>query len=170
VTPARARELAELRTGRLRLRAMTLADAPRVVKLYVDPRVNRHSPSGAPSVAQSRARLRESVAAWNRDGIGHWVVEHEGRLAGVTGVRPMELAGTTYWNVFYRFAPETWGQGIASEAVRAALQAARRQVPGRPFAARTRPSNEAAIRLAAAVGLRRAPELDRGGFVTFVGK
>ena len=162
-------DVTELSTCRLRLRAMTIADTARVVKLYADPRVNAHSPTGAPTESQSRARVRESVAAWNRDGIGHWVVEYDGRLAGVTGVRPMDLDGTTYWNVFYRFAPETWGMGIASEAVRAALHAARGHVPGRCFAARTRPTNEPAIRLAQAVGLIRAPELDRGGFVTFVG-
>jgi ribosomal-protein-alanine N-acetyltransferase len=160
---------AELRTGRLRLRAMTIADTARVVALFTDPRVNRHSPTGAPSAGESRMRVRESVAAWERDGIGHWVVEHEGRFAGVCGVRPIELAGTSYWNVFYRFAPETWGSGIASEAVRAGLQAARARVPGRRFAARTRPTNEPAIRLAEAVGLTRAPELDAGGFVTFAG-
>ena len=84
-------------------------------------------------------------------------------------MRPIVLAGATYWNVFYRFAPETWGRGIASEAVRAGLEAARVHVPGRRFAARTRPTNEAAIRLAEAVGLTRAPELDAGGFVTFAG-
>ena len=162
-------QIAELHTDRLRLRAMTIADTPRVVELFTDPRVHRHSPTGAPSAAESRARVRESVAAWQRDGIGHWVVEHEGRLAGVTGVRPTALAGATYWNVFYRFAPETWGRGIASEAVRAALRAAREHAPGRRFAARTRPSNEAAIRLAQAVGLTRAPELDGDGFVTLAG-
>jgi RimJ/RimL family protein N-acetyltransferase len=169
MTTARACQRADLRTTRLRLRAMTIADTARIVELYTDPRVNRHSPTGAPSAAESRTRVREAVAAWERDGIGHWIVEHEGRLAGVTGVRPAELAGSTYWNVFYRFAPETWGRGIASEALGAALRAAREQVPGRRFAVRTRPTNEAAIRLAEAVALTRAPELDSNGFVTFVG-
>jgi RimJ/RimL family protein N-acetyltransferase len=169
VTAARGGASAELRTERLCLRAMTLADTTRVVGLYVDPRVNRHSPSGAPTAAESRDRVRESVAAWARNGIGYWIVEHEGQLAGVTGVRPTELAGDTYWNVFYRFAPETWGRGIAVEAVRAAVPVARVHVPGRRFVARTRPGNEAAIRLALAVGLSRAPELDSGGFVTYAG-
>lgn len=169
MTTARARERADLRTERLRLRAMTIADTARVVELFTDPRVNRHSPTGAPTAAESRTRVRESVTAWERDGIGHWIVEHEGRFAGVAGVRPIVLAGATYWNVFYRFVPETWGRGIASEAVRAGLEAARVHVPGRRFAARTRPTNEAAIRLAEAVGLTRAPELDVGGFVTFAG-
>jgi RimJ/RimL family protein N-acetyltransferase len=162
-------DVADLRTARLRLRAMTVADTPRIVELFTDPRVNRHSPTGSPSAAESRIRVRQTVAAWERDGIGHWVVEYEGRLAGVAGVRPTQLAGAVYWNVFYRFAPETWGKGIASEAVRAALQAARERVPGRRFAARTRPTNEPAIRLAEAVGLARAPELDSGGFLTFAG-
>lgn len=160
---------AELRTERLLLRAPTLADMSRLVALSTDPRVNRHSPSGPPTVLQSRAAVRQSIAAWRRDGIGHWVVEHDGRLAGVTGVRPIELRGGPYWNVYYRFAPEMWGRGIASEAVRAALAAARDQLPGRPFVVRTRPANDAAIKLAQAVGLSRSPQLDADGFVIFSG-
>ena len=159
----------ELRTERLRLRAPTLADMSRVVALSIDPRVNRHSPSGPPTVEQSRVAVRTAIAAWDRDGIGHWLVENDGRLAGIAGVRPAELQGETYWNVYYRFAPETWGTGIASEAVRAALAAARDHVPGRPFVVRTRPTNEAAMQLAQAVGLTRAPRLDSNGFVTFAG-
>jgi ribosomal-protein-alanine N-acetyltransferase len=159
----------ELRTERLRLRAPTLADMARMVALSTDPRVNRHSPSGAPTVQQSRASVRDSIAAWRRDGIGHWLVEHDGRLAGIAGVRPIKLKGDLYWNVYYRFAPETWGMGIASEAVRAALTAARGHLPGRAFVVRTRPTNEPAIQLAQAVGLTRSPQLDADGFLTFAG-
>lgn len=161
--------LTELRTERLRLRAPTLADTARVVALSTDPRVNRHSPSGPPTEQASRAAARASITAWQRDGIGHWLVEHDGRLAGIAGVRPIELPGDVYWNVYYRFAPETWGRGIASEAVRAALAAARGHLPGRPFVVRTRPTNEPAIQLARAVGLTRSPPLDANGFVTLAG-
>jgi [ribosomal protein S5]-alanine N-acetyltransferase len=159
----------ELQTERLRLRAPTLADMSRMVALSTDPRVNLHSPSGSPTAEQSRVAVRTAIAAWDRDGIGHWLVECDGRLAGIAGVRPAELQGDTYWNVYYRFAPETWGRGIASEAVRAALAAARDHVPGRRFVVRTRPTNEAAIQLAQAVGLTRSPRLDSNGFVTFAG-
>jgi ribosomal-protein-alanine N-acetyltransferase len=141
----------------------------RVVALSTDPRVNRHSPSGPPTVQQSRAAVRDAIAAWRRDGIGHWLVESDGRLVGVAGVRPITVRGDTYWNVYYRFAPETWGRGIASEAVRAALAAAREHLPGRRFVVRTRPSNDPAIQLAQAVGLARSPQLDGNGFVTFSG-
>jgi RimJ/RimL family protein N-acetyltransferase len=159
----------ELRTERLRLRAPTLSDMSRLVALTTDPRVHRHSPTGPPTLQQSRAAIRESIAAWHRDGIGHWVVEYDGRLTGVTGVRPIEINDDRYWNVYYRFAPETWGKGIASEAVRAGLAAARAYRPGCRFVVRTRPTNEAAIKLAQAVGLTRSPPLDADGFVTFAG-
>jgi [ribosomal protein S5]-alanine N-acetyltransferase len=161
--------LTELRTERLLLRAPTLADTARVVALSTDSCVNRHSPSGPPSERASRAAARATITAWHRDGIGHWLVEYDGRLAGIAGVRPIELQGDVYWNVYYRFAPETWGRGIASEAVRAALTAARGHLPGRRFVVRTRPTNEPAIQLAQAVGLTRSPRFDADGFVTFTG-
>ena len=53
--------------------------------------------------------------------------------------------------------------------LRAALAAARDHVPGRRFVVRTRPTNDAAVRLAQAVGMTRAPGLDSNGFVTFAG-
>jgi ribosomal-protein-alanine N-acetyltransferase len=162
-------DVSELRTERLRLRVPTLADTSRVVALSTDPRVNRHSPTGAPTVEQSRAAVRDAIAAWRRDRIGHWLVEYDGRLAGIAGVRPVMVEGDEYWNVYYRFAPETWGKGIASEAVRAALAAARGHLPGRRFVVRTRPTNKPAMQLAQAVGLTRSPQLDGNGFVTFAG-
>ncbi len=164
-----AAELPELRTERLRMRPPTLSDVARVAALYGDPRVYQHDPAGAKSYTATEARVRADIAGWERDGIGYWIVELDGRLAGVAGVMPVTLPSGCFWNVYYRFAPETWGLGIASEAVRAALAQAREAVPGRSFVVRTRPRNVAAIRLAERLGLTRASELDGDGFVAWRG-
>ena len=58
-----AADAGELRTDRLRLRAMTLADTARVVDLYVDPRVNRHSPTGAPTPPA------DALTLWRNEGL-----------------------------------------------------------------------------------------------------
>jgi RimJ/RimL family protein N-acetyltransferase len=56
---------------------------------------------------------------------------------------------------------------LAVEAVREALRAAQEKEPSRPVVARTRPSNDAAKRLAESVGLSRREDLDEGGFAVF---
>lgn len=44
-------------------------------------------------------------------------------------------AGTTWWNLCYRFTPAAWGHGLAAELVTAALDAARAVDPDRPVVA-----------------------------------
>jgi ribosomal-protein-alanine N-acetyltransferase len=159
---------ADLRTDRLRLREITEVDVEAVVALSCDPRVNRHSPTGAPTLQQATGNARGFVEDWRRDGIGYWVVERGGRMIGIAGIKSATLDGEACWNLYYRFAPAAWGQGLAREAAVAALHVAGRLDPKRPVVVRTRPTNGAAARLARAVGMVRAPALDSHGFITFV--
>jgi ribosomal-protein-alanine N-acetyltransferase len=156
-----------VQTERLRLRKVSAGDVPGVVTLSCDPRVNEQSPSGPPTIEQAEATARGFVEDWQRDGLGYWIVEHGGQMVGVAGVRRAEFDGSEYWNLYYRFSPLVWGQGLAAEAARTAITVARQYAPGRPVLARTRPSNLPAARLALAVGMCRDPTLDSNGFITF---
>ncbi len=158
---------AELFTARLRLRRIAETDIEAVVAISSDPETNRHRPGGPPSRADSERIARSFIEDWRRDGIGYWVVEHEGAIVGMTGVRRTRRASLDYWNLYYRFSPTVWGTGLAGEAVRMAIAVARREAPDRVILARTRPDNEAAARLALAVGLRRAPAFDDGGLIAY---
>ena len=157
----------DLQTARLRVRRVTADDIPAVVALSCDPRVNAHSPSGPPTAERAAALAREFIEDWQRDGIGYWIAELSGEMIGIAGVKLVELAGCSYWNLYYRFSPTVWGQGLAAEAVRAALQVAHQRAPDRRVLARTRPSNDPAARLAIAVGMHREPDLDSDGFISF---
>jgi [ribosomal protein S5]-alanine N-acetyltransferase len=132
-----------------------------------DPRNYEHSLSGAPSDAESTALAREFVRDWERHGIGYWVVEHDGRLIGMAGVRPGVRGGRDYWNLYFRFVPEARGQGFAREAVEEAIRVAHSHEPRWPVLVWTRPANAPAARLAEAVGMTRAAELDADGFIVF---
>jgi ribosomal-protein-alanine N-acetyltransferase len=157
----------QLQTARLRLRRLTADDIPAVVALSCDPRVNAHSPTGPPTAEQAEALTRDFIEDWQRDGIGYWIVELSGDMVGIAGIRLVELDGNSYWNLYYRFSPGVWGQGLAAEAARAALEVAHQRAPARRVLARTRPSNGPASRLALAVGMHREPPLDSDGFLTF---
>jgi ribosomal-protein-alanine N-acetyltransferase len=146
-----------IHTTRLRLRKVTSQDIEAVASLSCDPRVNEHRPGGAPSREQAVQIAREFVEDWRRDGIGYWIVERDGTMVGLAGLKSAELMGADCWNLYYRFSPVVWGQGLAAEATRAALRVARHRDPQRHVVARTRPSNAPARRLALSIGMKREP-------------
>jgi len=83
---------------------------------------------------------------------------------GFCGIKPMKLHGMKVLNLFYRFTPAAWGQGLAGEAATAVAAWATRQVPDLPLIARVRPANVASQRVAARAGLIRAQHLDGAGY------
>jgi [ribosomal protein S5]-alanine N-acetyltransferase len=112
--------------------------------------------------------VQNFIEEWERNGFGYWVVEFEGVLVGIAGIRPVDFNGHRCWNLYYRFSPTVWGKGLAAEAAREALAAAHAQNAAMPIVARTRPTNEPAMRLAERVGMERRSDLDQDGFAVFV--
>ena len=164
--PARAPRIGtEIRTDRLLLRRPTDADASFVLALHSDPHAVAHNPADALSdLAGAHARLATWSEHW-KGGLGYWIVEEAppGRPIGVCGVKAVDLLGRPSWNLLYRFLPEVWGRGYATEAARASIEAAAQVDGSRPVVARIRPSNSASSRVAEAVGLVRRPDLDLDG-------
>jgi RimJ/RimL family protein N-acetyltransferase len=159
--------VSERRTARLRLRRVTEDDVDSVVSISTDPRTHRHSPTGTPTRAEAEGYVRRFAEDWDTHGLGYWIVEHEGRDVGLAGVKPSTIAGRPCWNMYYRFTPAVQGRGLAAEATREAIAAARGHTPEWPVVVRTRPGNGPAARLALAIGLDRRPDLDAPGFITF---
>jgi len=109
-----------LRTERLELDAMTLADAPIVLAEW-----------GVPEVARMTASFRTD---WTMDAVRDWIAARlqpgangigcairrasDGRLIGSVGM------GGNPPNLGYALGKEFWGQGYALEAARAFLTAA----------------------------------------------
>jgi ribosomal-protein-alanine N-acetyltransferase len=159
--------LSDRRTERLRLRRVQEGDVADLVRLSVDPRVNEHRPGGAPSEPEATRIVRGFISDWERTGFGYWVAEYHASIAGIAGVRPVTLGTHTCWNLYYRFAPEVQGRGLASEAAREAIRAAAEHTPGWIVVARTRPANAAAVKLALGIGMSRRADLDADGLITY---
>ena len=114
---------------------------------------------------------RDALAHWRAHGFGPWLVEAGGRPVGVleihytgpgvAGIEPHEI------EVGWVTAEDHRGQGIATEAGRAALEDAREHA--RPnhhgwLVAYIRPENEVSRRVATRLGLRHeADGLTRSG-------
>jgi ribosomal-protein-alanine N-acetyltransferase len=156
----------ELLTARLSLRRPTAADIDAIFEIHSDPRACIHNPSDRLTQHEGAEELYQRWnEQWERCGYGYWVVRRSGSdlQLGFCGIKPMELNGVKVLNLFYRFAPSAWGQGLAGEAAPAVAAWASRQVPDLPLIARVRPANVASQRVAIRAGLTRAGHLDTTG-------
>jgi [ribosomal protein S5]-alanine N-acetyltransferase len=145
-----------LRTARLILRPMDVADASDLHRQWNDPGVGRFLWDGRPV---TRERVDEVIAASGADfaarGFGLWTIRlaDGGAVAGICGLRVE--AGTGRVELLYALDPAWWGRGIATEAARAVLDDAfgRLRLP-RVFAG-TNDANAASVRVLERLGMRR---------------
>ncbi len=85
-------------------------------------------------------------------------------MLGVGGVQRQR---TRNWNLYYRFAPETWGHGYATELGRAALDAAHACDDSVAVIAWILSGHAASRRVAERLGLvDRGPQVDPSDGVT----
>lgn len=155
-----------LTTERLRLRPPDRADAGTVLGLLQDPRATAHNPADALRRPEEARQLMDRWAGhWQHHGIGYYAVtwKEADELVGICGVKAMTLRGRPVANLLSRIGPAHWDAGIATEATLAVIAQSRTHWPDRPVVARIRPENHASARVAAKLGLVRAPELDEDG-------
>lgn len=156
----------EMRTERLRLTQPTSTDSPGVLAILGDARTVEHNPAER---LRDPGEAAELVARWARHwdehGFGYWCVRESGseRLIGYVGVKRMLIHGRPVLNLVYRFVPEVWGRGLATEAASAVVSRALDEKPGETIVARVRPDNHASQNVALKAGLQRDPAMDCQG-------
>ena len=121
----------ELRTDRLLLTPLTLDHVDDYFRVYGDPRTWEHLPSGRhTSRGESARAIERSMESRRTYGFGHCAVvlrEPVGELApgSFLGSAGAAMLPFDAWNLGYRLTPEAWGHGLAGEAARVSLEAAR---------------------------------------------
>lgn len=107
-----------LKTERLRLRKIKLADAEAIFRQYAqDPEVTKYvSWRAHKDIEETRDFLRSCLLAWDAGNAFHWVIERleDKQVIGMISAR----AGGEKWELGYVLARMHWGRGYMTEAVK----------------------------------------------------
>jgi ribosomal-protein-alanine N-acetyltransferase len=116
-----------LKTKRLRLRKVKLADAAAIFRQYAqDPEVTKYvSWHAHKDIDETREFVRTCLRAWDAGNAFHWVIERleDRQVIGMISAR----AGGEKWELGYVLARVHWKRGYMTEAVKGIIAWAMRQ-------------------------------------------
>jgi RimJ/RimL family protein N-acetyltransferase len=143
-----------LTSDRLGFRAWREEDLPLAIELWTDVRVT--GLVGGPYTPEKvRARLEVEMAMQREFGMQYWPVFllADGRHVGVCGLRPWQVEENVP-ELGYHLRPEFWGQGLAVEAGRAAIEFGFGRLGARAIFAGHHPENAASRNVLLKLGFR----------------
>lgn len=158
------RQAPRIETERLILRAWCKDDFRPYYAILKQPAVHRHFGPEAMSAEDCWRRMMAAVGSWQLNGFGTWGVarKSDGMLVGNVGLftawRDLEPEFGEEPEMGWIFAAETHGQGMASEASRAALDWAESHIDPTPIWAIVAPANEPSLKLAERLGFERVSD------------
>ena len=115
--------LPEIESPRLRLRAFQESDTKELYQLWINPEVRRYlwdDQMISPELAAET--VRASLLSAETEALGMWMVfkKDTGSLAGFCGFR--RIPDSSEVELLYGLWPRYWGQGLATEALRATIE------------------------------------------------
>ena len=145
-----------IETARLRLRELTLADAPLMLAIWNDPAFIRFvGDRGIRTLRDARAAMTAgALKLYEHYGYGPYgvVLRDEGTPIGICGLFRRE--GLDEPDIGFATLPAHCGNGYAYEAARAVLEYARDELGIPQLIAIVSPENEASVGLIRKLGLR----------------
>jgi RimJ/RimL family protein N-acetyltransferase len=145
-----------LRTERLELRELSLADDAFIMELLNEPGFMRHiGDKGVRSPADAREYIAAGpVASYRRFGFGLYLVSLRGRgePIGICGLLKRDTLPDA--DLGFAFLSRHWSKGYAVESARAVLEHGRRRLKLARIVAITAPENHGSIAVLERIGLK----------------
>lgn len=150
-------------TPRLAHRAFQTGDADSLFALNSHPEVMRYT--GEPP-AESVEAVRDAIDNYpdfKAVGYGRWacVLKESQRIIGFCGLKHLDDLGET--DIGFRFLPEYWGQGLATEAAAACLDFGFEEIGLDRIIGLVLPQNRASIRVLEKIGLQPDGKIELDG-------
>ncbi len=154
-------------TDRLVLREFVDADAEALHRLRTDPQVMRWT--GEPPLTGGIEAARAAIADYpdfREHGFGRWACElrETGAVVGFCGLKFLDDLGEV--DIGYRFVPEHWGRGLATESARACLEYGFGPLALPKIIAMVLPGNAGSIRVLDKLGMERVEDRVEDGLGT----
>ena len=141
-------EIPTIATARLRLRAFRAGDLDAYAAMQANPEVMRHLVTGHTSTRVEVWRtMATSLGSWLLRGYGMWACEDIGTGAFVGSVGIFQPLDWPEPEIAYSLDQPYWGQGLATEAARAARDWLFDHYPMTRAASFIRPENHASKRV-----------------------
>lgn len=151
------------KTDRIVHRAFEPADAEVFHRLKSHPEVMRYTGEPpSPSVDAAREAIT-NYPDFERHGYGRWacVLEATGEVIGFSGLKWLDELGAA--DLGYRFFPEYWGKGLATESGRACVRFAFDTLHLDRVLALVLPDNAASLRVLDKLGFRLEDTIEYEG-------
>jgi RimJ/RimL family protein N-acetyltransferase len=153
-----------IETDRLRIEPFRADDEKRAHRLFRHRKLWKYNDASRPRTKRgSRNRLALYISTQEQHGLSAWAVREKasGRLIGDCGLIPADWRGPEIELVF-RMTPRRWGEGFATEAARAVLEAGLTDAGLETIQARIHAENAATIHIVERLGMthRRTVVLD----------
>ena len=115
-------DVSSFETARLRAERLRADHFDVLARMHQDPRMMA-TLGGLRSAEETRRRLIDHLAHWDRYGFGLWLAtdRNDGTFAGRGGLRHVHVGGNDEVELAYAVAAERWGQGLATEMAAAML-------------------------------------------------
>jgi RimJ/RimL family protein N-acetyltransferase len=154
----------EIETDRLRHRMLRIEDLPDLMSIVGDGEAMKYlGLEGATPLTLEEAKdlLIRMIAFWDQRGFGRWAVLNKAtaNMVGLCGLRLLEDTP----ELFYAFAKDYWGQGLATESARACLRYGFEELGFDRIVAASRHANAASIRVMKKIGMRYEKEINYQG-------
>lgn len=144
-----------LETPRLLLREMQPSDAEDMLRLHSNPQVQQYT--GDPTIFTYEGiqdKIQEKTDEYRKYGYGRWVTILKERKQFVGWAGLSYLPEFDEIDLGYRFLPEFWGKGLATEASRAILKYGFEALKLERIIAMAMEENKGSIRVMEKVGMK----------------
>lgn len=162
-----------IETERLILRKLVAEDVDRLFLLDSNPEVMKYI--GMPTLSkvdESKEVVKMIMQQYAENGVGRLaVIEKEsGLLIGWSGIKLNTSVVNNHQNFYelgYRFLPETWGKGYATESGRASLEYCFNDLKAEKIYAYARSDNQASNQVLTKLGFKKTSEFTEPDGVCF---